>query len=133
MTSESNPKPPDADLRGPQIAPKEERAQLARHPGLIAIGFYMFLLAAVVVIYVAQGRVGPVFLIFSALFIAGGLGLMMLLRWAWALALAAVTILSGLFFWTSVTQHFPYYLVHGLINLILFLYLVRADVRRQLR
>ena len=93
----------------------------------------MFLLAGVVVVYVVRGWVGPFFLVFSAMFIAGGLGLMMLLRWAWALTLAAVAILSGLFFWISVAQHLPYYLVHGLINLVLFLYLVRGEVRRNLR
>ena len=133
MTDESNSKPPSTDLPGSSALPKESRTKLVRHPGLIAIGFYMFLLAGVVVVYVVQGRVGPFFLVFSALFIAGGLGLMALLRWAWALTLSAVAILSGLFFWISVAQHLPYYLVHGLINLVLFLYLVRSEVRQNLR
>ena len=133
MTDESNSKPPSMDLSGSSSVPKEARTKLVRHPGVVAIGLYMFLLAGVVVVYVVRGWVGAFFLVFSALFVAGGLGLMMMMRWAWALTLAAVAILSGLFFWISVAQHLPYYLVHGLINLVLFLYLVRGEVRRNLR
>ena len=133
MTDESNSKPSSVNDPGSPALPKEAGTRLVRHPGLVAIGLYMFLLAGVVVVYVVQGRVGPFFLVFSALFIAGGLGLMMLLRWAWALTLAAVAILSGLFFWISVAQHLSYFLVHGGINLILFLYLVRSEVRANLR
>ncbi len=93
----------------------------------------MFLVAGVVVANVVQGRIGPFFLVFSALFIAGGLGLMMMMRWAWALTLAAVAILSGLCFWISVAQRLFSYLGLGMINLVLFLYLVRDEVRRNLR
>jgi len=92
----------------------------------------MILLAVVAVVYVVQGRVGPVLLVFPVLFIAGGFGLLLLLRWAWALTLAAVALLAGWFFWTFVTQHLTDLLVLGLINLVCFLYLVRTDVRGKL-
>jgi hypothetical protein len=132
MTTDANPNPPASGLPEPQIAPKAQRASLLKLPGLMAISVYMILLAVVAVVYVVQGRVGPVLLVFPVLFIAGGFGLLLLLRWAWALTLAAVALLAGWFFWTFVTQHLTDLLVLGLINLVCFLYLVRTDVRGKL-
>jgi hypothetical protein len=80
----------------------------------------------------AQGT-GFIYLVFSALFIAGALGLLLLLRWAWALTLAAVAILSGSFLWGFSLQHSYSSLVQGLLNLLFFLYLVRTDVREKLK
>jgi hypothetical protein len=54
-------------------------------------------------------------------------------RWAWALALAAVALLSGYNFWLFSTQHTTVGLVQGSLNLVFFLYLVRAQVRESLR
>lgn len=102
-------------------------------PGLIAISLYMLLLAIVVVVFVVQGRVGPLFLVFSVLFIAAAFGLMMLLRWAWALTLAAVALVAGLCFWVCASQHVAQFLLQGLLNLVFFLYLVRTEVREKLR
>jgi hypothetical protein len=92
----------------------------------------MLLNAAIVVVYVVRGHVSPVYLIFSVLFIAGALGLMLLLRWAWALTLAGVALLSGMFFWGFSAQHLYPNLVQGLLNLFFFLYLVRGDLRQKL-
>ena len=61
------------------------------------------------------------------------LGLLLLLRWAWALTLAAVALLAGWFLWSFTTQHVSASLVQGLLNLVFFLYLVRTDVRKNLR
>jgi hypothetical protein len=133
MIADTNSNPPATSQPEPQAKPKAQPAKLLHLPGLIAISVYMILLAVVAVVYVVQGRVGPVFLVFPALFIAGGLGLLLLLRWAWALTLAAVALLAGWFFWTFMTRHFTDLLVLGLINLVCFLYLVRSDVRVKLR
>jgi hypothetical protein len=132
MSTDANPNPSAAGLPEPQVATKPQRAQLMKLPGLMAISVYMILLAVIAVVYVVQGRVGPVLLVFPALFIAGGLGLLLLLRWAWALTLAAVALLTGWFFWTFVARHVADLLVLGLINLVCFLYLVRSDVRVKL-
>lgn len=132
MTTDNNSNPPAAGLPETQVAPKAQRTKLLSLPGLIAISVYMLLLALVAVVYVVQGRAGLVILVFPALFIAAGLGLLLLLRWAWALTLAAVALLTGWFFWTFMTQHVTDLLVLGLINLVCFLYLVRADVREKL-
>lgn len=102
-------------------------------PGLACISLYMFVLAGINILGVAGGQVQPAFLIFSALFIAASLGLLMLLRWAWALALGAMVLLVALFFWKFAASHdFPY-MIQGLLNLVFFLYLVRVEVREKLR
>jgi hypothetical protein len=112
---------------------KSERPRLLQLPGLIAISFYMLLLAGIFVVYVVNHRVGPIYLILSVLFIAAALGLLLLLRWAWALTLAAVALMTGSFLYSYTTQHNSSSLVQGLLNLIFFLYLVRTDLREKLR
>ena len=57
---------------------------------------------------------------------------MLLLRWAWALTLAAVALLAGWFLWSFTTQRIAGSLVQGLLNLVFFLYLVRTEVRKNL-
>jgi hypothetical protein len=132
MSIEANSNPPAAGLPGPPVKADAEPAKLFKLPGLMAMSAYMILLAVAAVVYVVQGRVGALYLIFPALFITGGLGLLLLLRWAWALTLAAVALLAGWFLWSFTTQHIAASLVQGLLNLVFFLYLVRTDVRKKL-
>jgi hypothetical protein len=122
----------------PGIAPaptgrKSQLSSLLKLPGLIAISLYMLLLTGVTVVSVVEQRTGFIYLVFSVFFIAGALGLLLLLRWAWALTLAAVAILSGSFLWGFSLQHSYSSLVQGLLNLLFFLYLVRTDVREKLK
>ena len=58
---------------------------------------------------------------------------MLLFRWAWALALAAVFLLVVYNLFVFSTQHQGAALVQGLLNLVFFLYLVRPEVRERLR
>lgn len=132
MSIDSNSNLPAPGLPEPQIAVKAERAKLLKLPGLIAISFYMILLAVVAVVSVVTGHAPLVYLVFSAFFLAGAFGLLLLLRWAWALTLAAVALLAGWLFWAFVARHLSDLLVLGLINLVCFLYLVRSDVRKDL-
>jgi hypothetical protein len=112
---------------------RKKKPVLLQFPGLIAIGLYMMLSAGIVVVLVVRGQQRPLYLIFSVLFIAGALGLMLLLRWAWALTLAGVALLAGMFLWGFSAQHLYADLVQGLLNLLFFLYLVRTDLREKLR
>ena len=112
---------------------KSQKPSLLKLPGLIAISLYMLLLSGSAIVSVAEGKYPRIYLIFAVLFITGALGLLMLFRWAWALTLAAVAILSGLSLWSYTSQHVFPALVQGLLNLIIFLYLVRADVRNKLK
>ena len=116
-----------------RMEPKTQRASLLKLPGLIAISLYMILLSGFTVVNVVEQRSGLIYLVFSVFFIAGALGLLLLLRWAWALTLAAVAILSGSFLWGFSLQHSYPSLVQGLLNLFFFLYLVRTDVREKLK
>ena len=133
MSQDANSKPPTAGPAGTEISPKAQKSALLKLPGLIVISFYMLLLAGEVVLSVVQGRAGTLVLIFPAFFIAGGLGLTMLLRWAWALTLSAVVLGAGWCLWTFSTQHNAVFLAQGLLNLVFFLYLVRPEVRTKLR
>ena len=132
MSIDANSHPPAAGQPGPPVKANSEPAKLLKLPGLMAMSAYMILLAVVAVVYVVQGRVGALYLIFPALFVAAGLGMLLLLRWAWALTLAAVALLAGWFLWSFTTQHIAASLVQGLLNLVFFLYLVRTDVRKNL-
>jgi hypothetical protein len=103
-------------------------------PGLAAISLYLLVLAAVIILgVVAGGHYPPLFLIFAATFIAASAGLFKLFRWAWSLALAAVLLLVVYNLWIFSAEHQPAALVQGLLDLIFFLYLVRPEVRSQLR
>ena len=106
---------------------------LGRMPGLAAIGLYMLLLAGTVILGVVMKYFPPLYLVFPVLFIAAGLGLLMLFRWAWALSLAAVLLMAGMFLYQFSRTHAGSGLVQGLLNLVFFFYLVRAEVREILR
>jgi len=109
------------------------RRELLPLPGLAAIALYLLVLAGVIVLGVAGGHYPPLFLVFSAAFITAGAGLLMLLRWAWAMALGAVFLLAGYYLWIFAGQRQGPALVQGLLNLVFFLYLVRTEVRKRLR
>jgi len=110
------------------------RPDLLQLPGLAAISLYLLVLAGVIILGVVAGRhYPPLFLIFAAFFMAASAGLLMLFRWAWALALAAVFLLVVYNLWIFSSQHQGAALVQGLLNLIFFLYLVRPEVREKLR
>jgi hypothetical protein len=114
-------------------APIQAKRDWAALPGLLAIGLYLLVLAGVIVLGVVGGHYPPLFLILAAAFITASAGLVLLLRWAWALALAAAFLLACYNLWIFGAQHTAPALVQGLLNLVFFLYLVRAEVRDKLR
>jgi hypothetical protein len=132
MSTDTNSNSSTAGLPGPRVTPSGEPLKLSKLPGLIAISLYMMLLAGLMIVRVATGLSHPFMLVFPILFVAGALGMLVLLRWAWALTLAAVALSAGSFLWSFTTQHNSAALVQGLLNLIFFLYLVRTDVRKNL-
>ncbi|MGB8260007.1 MAG: hypothetical protein WCE75_06640 [Terracidiphilus sp.] len=116
---------------GQSPAPRRELLPL---PGLAAIGLYLFLLAGTLIVGVVAGRhYPPLFLLLAAALLAAAAGLVMLLRWGWAMALAAVALLAAYHLWFFATFHAMTSLVQGLLNLVFFLYLVRTEVRSKLR
>ncbi|HEY1896361.1 MAG TPA: hypothetical protein VGG62_08830 [Terracidiphilus sp.] len=119
------------DASDPPAAPV--RRALLPLPGLAFIALYMVVLSGVDILGVAGGHIRPIYLILAALFIAAGLGLLLLFRWAWTLTLAAVVFLFGLFLWRFSNGRDLASLVQGLLNLVIFLYLIRPEVRTHLR
>ena len=117
--------------------PEDEKVKSAERlplPALAAISLYLLVLAGVIVVGVVAGRrYPPLFLVFAAVFIAASAGLLLLLRWAWALALAAVFLLAVYDLWIFASRLQGPALVQGLLNLVFFLYLVRTEVRDRLR
>ena len=86
-----------------------------------------------VIVGVVGGNYPPLFLSFPVLLIAASGGLMLLLRWAWALALAAVFLLAVYNMWIFSSEHLAPALVQGLLNWVFFLYLIRVEVRSKLK
>ncbi len=101
-------------------------------PGLAAIALYLMLLAGINIVGVARGDIRPVYLFFSAAFLASAFGLLLLFRWAWVMALAAIVLMAGLFFWKFYGGYEGSNLVQGALNLVFFLYLIRPEVREKL-
>jgi len=110
-----------------------QRRELLQMPGLAAIGLYLAALAGVIIVGVVKGYYPPMFLAFSALFFAAAGGLMLLLRWAWALVLAAVLLLAAYNMWIFSSMHVAAALVEALLSWVFFLYLIRTEVRCKLR
>ncbi|MFP5237507.1 MAG: hypothetical protein ACLGSD_16540 [Acidobacteriota bacterium] len=102
-------------------------------PGVAAIALYLFLLAGVLVLGVAGGHYPKLYVAFPVLFLAAGGGLLMSFRWAWALALAAVFLISMYNLWAFTVQHQLPFILQGLLNFVFFLYLIRPEVRARLR
>ncbi len=108
---------------------------LLRLPGLIFIGLYMLALSAVVTVRVVTHQANPVFLVLAALFLTASFGLIRLFRWAWALTLGAVFLPMSYCLWLLLHHGMPAEVgaVQIGLNLLLFLYLVRVEVRAALR
>jgi len=122
---ESGPEPTEA------VIPK--RGFHLPLPGLAAIGLYLAAIAGALILGVVRGTYPPLFLFFPVCLIAATGGMMLLLRWAWALALSAVFLLAIYNMWVFSQQHLAPALVQGLLNWVFFLYLVRVEVRSKLR
>jgi hypothetical protein len=122
----------DATASGENKAPAEKR-ELLPLPGLVAIALYLLLLSVVIVIGVVGGHYPSLLLLLPVFFIAACGGLLMLFRWAWAMALSAVLLLSGYNLWLFAQFRMGASLIQGLLNLVFFFYLVRTEVREKLR
>jgi hypothetical protein len=127
-TSPDPANPPPAPTLPPVL-----RREFLPLPALAFISLYIGFLAFVDIVAVVSGQFRPIYLVFAVFFLAAAGGLVMRFRWAWALTLATVVLLAGLFFFKFYTdQQFPF-IIQGFLNLVCFLYLVRTEVREKLR
>jgi hypothetical protein len=113
--------------------PPPPKRELLPLPGVAAISLYLLLLAVVIIVGVVSGHYPAMFLVLPVFLFAACGGLLMLFRWAWAMALAAVLMLGGYNLWIFTRLHMFPSLVQGLLNLVFFFYLVRTEVREKLR
>jgi glycerol-3-phosphate acyltransferase PlsY len=134
MSNDPNTNEAPTGEKAGSVRLQQPRRDLLPLPGLAAISLYLVVLSGVIILGVVAGHhYPPLFLFFAACFIAAGAGLLLLLHWAWALALGAVFLLAVYDLWIfSIQQELPA-LVQGLLNLVFFLYLVRTEVRGKLR
>ena len=102
-------------------------------PGLAAISLYLLLLSIVIVVGAVGGHYPLLFLVLPVFLLAACGGLLMLFRWAWAMALAAALLLGGYNLWLFARLHLGASLIQGLLNLVFFFYLARPEVRERLR
>lgn len=131
MTDPSHTSEPSSD---PGNSAPPTMRELLSLPGLAAISLYLLALSGVIILGVAsERRYPPIFLVLSTGFIAASAGLLLLMRWAWALTLSAVFLLACYNLWIFSMEHIAPALVQGLLNLVFFLYLVRTEVRGKLR
>lgn len=102
-------------------------------PGVSAVGLYMFLLCILGVLGVTQHKLPTFVYLFCIAFALAGQGLLRQKRWGWALSLATV-LLSGIYqMWRFMQFHELPLLGMAAVDLILFLYLVRPEVRLRMR
>lgn len=124
-------------MSGNQESEKENGAAPPRRrmplPGVAAIAFYLLLVSGTIAVGVVGGHYPTFLLLFSVLFISASAGLIASFRWAWALALAAVFLLTAYNAWMFSSQRTAPAAVQGLLNLLFFLYLIRPEVREGLR
>ena len=102
-------------------------------PGVVAIALYMLVLSAVITFGVVGKHIPWVFLLLAPFFVTASFGLLRMFRWAWALALSAVFLLTAYNGWIFATQHQLPAAVQAILNLVFFLYLIRPEVRSRLR
>lgn len=121
------------DVAGDSNAVLPAKRELVPLPGLLAICFYLLLLGVVIIVGVVGGHYPVVFVLLPVFLFAACGGLVMLFRWAWAMALAAVLMLGGYNVWIFAHLHMAPALIQGLLNLVFFFYLVRTEVREKLR
>lgn len=114
-------------------APTPAKFGLVPLPGLIALSLYLLLLSLALIVGAVGGHYPKLFLILPVFLLAAAGGLLLLFRWAWAMALAAVVLLSGYHLWLFARLHLAPSLIQGLLNLVFFLYLIRTEVRDKLR
>lgn len=128
----SDTRPIATDPAGEQ-KPFALKRDLLPLPGLAAMALYLLLLAGVIVVGVVGGHYPRLFLFLSVLLFTASGGLLMLFRWAWAMALSAVLLLGAYNLWIFASMHILPALIQGLLNMVFFLYLVRTEVREKLR
>jgi len=125
QNSQKNPQQPDTVKAGSGLL-----------PGMAMVSVYMLLVAMVGGFGALNGRYAGgryVVLCVCSLVVVGVFGFLRLKRWGWALVTGGCLSLCLWIMYMSHLLHNPGMLVMALLNLCLFLYLIRTEVRERLR
>jgi uncharacterized membrane protein (DUF2068 family) len=110
---------------------EEERSKPL--PGVAAIGLYMILLCVLYLVPISRGQVPKGMLILCIAFAVAAQGLLRQKRWGWAMTLAAIFLSALQEVWRVAEYHELLMLAGAFFNMILFLYLIRPEVRQRMR
>jgi Predicted membrane protein (DUF2127) len=102
-------------------------------PGMAGIALYMLAISTVIAFGVIGRHMPALLLIISGLTACASFGLLRQQRWGWALSLAATFLLMIYQFYIFFRLHQGQAAFMGVLNLILFLYLVRPEVMERLK
>ncbi|MGC2639788.1 MAG: hypothetical protein WA294_21575 [Acidobacteriaceae bacterium] len=102
-------------------------------PGVAAIGLYMFLLCVLWLAAISRHKLPLMALWMCAAFAIAGQGLLRQKRWGWAMTLAAIFLASIQAMWKVAEYHDWWMLSSAAFNMILFLYLIRPEVRSRMK
>jgi ABC-type Mn2+/Zn2+ transport system permease subunit len=114
----------------PEVETPEELALL---PGMAITALWMLIVCAIGLFGVIAHHFPGVVTIFCALLAAGAQGLLKRRRWGWAIALSTAFLSVCYGVWAGIRFHQPPALVLVMVNLVLFLYLVRPEVISRVR
>ena len=121
----SNPTP------GPEQRP-DLRGQML--PGIAGICLYMMVVALTGVFGAVRGAFPPMIALpICTLLVVGIFGLLRLRRWGWAMVAAGSLLISLMYGWMARHMALPRLWVMAGLDLCMFLYLIRAQVRERLR
>ena len=102
-------------------------------PGMAAIALWMLAVSLLGVSGVLKHHYPTSVLALCTVLAVGGLGLIRLQRWGWALALGAAFLSMCFAAYNLFRFKQPQWAVMGVVNLVFFLYLVRTEVIERLR
>ncbi len=104
-------------------------------PGMLAVGSLYVLLGCAAVYTVitqhAYTRQGILIAILGGMLVAGGIGLLAMQRWGWALCTAGAVMIASVNIYNFVRLRQPGFLIFAAANAVIFLYLVRTSVRER--
>jgi hypothetical protein len=112
---------------------KEEQQQRRLLPGMAIIALYLLAVSAVAGFGVLGHHYPPLYILISAFFAIGSLGLLRMWRVGWALALGGTVLLMAFWLWNLNQTHMLQAGIMAFLNGMIFFYLVRPDVRKLLR
>jgi len=103
-------------------------------PGIAGIALYMMVVAIVGAFGALRGVFPPMIALpVCTLIVIGVFGLLRLRRWGWALVTAGTLLFSFAYGWTARHMGMDRLWVMAALDLCMFLYLIRGEVRARLR